>query len=427
MEKQQSEPNILVYVMKMPEGTVESIRRYEKEIGKKYRILLLWDARLKGIEKPQANTEIDIVVPCDFSKPDKIAEALLPYQDELLAITCRGEDHIARFAAVIPHVPYLRTPTTESLKWASDKYEMRKRMKLYDPSITPKFTLVKENSKKERQRIIDKIGFPMIIKPTNLSGSLFVTICYHEEDLEKTLRGTLRKLRTAYEKDHRLEEPKLIAEEFMDGDMYSIDSYVGARGKVEHCPLVKVVTGKKIGHDDFYGYLQITPPVFKRETIAKAEAVAEKAIHALGLRSTITHIELMKLDDEWKVIEVGARMGGFRHVLHQLTCGIDHALNDILIRIPQKTAMPRKCTSYACAMKWFAAKEGKITEMKGIKKIEQLESFHSIVQNKKVGDRAVFARKGGRSIFNLILNNADRSKLLADIRRVEQLVEIKVD
>jgi len=245
--------------------------------------------------------------------------------------------------------------------------------------------------------------------------------------LEKTLRGTLRKLRTAYENDHRLEEPKLIAEEFMDGDMYSIDSYVGARGKVEHCPLVKVVTGKKIGHDDFYGYLQITPPVFKRETVAKAELVAEKAIHSLGLRSTITHIELMKLDDEWKVIEVGARMGGFRHVLHQLTCGIDHALNDILIRIPRKTVMPRKCTSYACAMKWFAAKEGKITEMKGIKKIEQLESFHSIVQNKKVGDRAVFARKGGRSIFNLILNNADRSKLLADIRRVEQLVEIKVD
>jgi biotin carboxylase len=427
MEKQTIKPNILVYVMKMPEGTVESIRRYEKETGQKYRILLLWDTRLKGIEAKQTMPGIDLVLGCDFSKPEKIAAALLPYQDELLAITCRGEDHIARFAAVIPHVPYLRTPTTESIRWASDKYEMRKRMKLYDPSITPKFTLVRENSKKERQRIIEKIGFPMIIKPTNLSGSLFVTVCYHEEELESTLRGTFRKLRKAYESDHRVEEPKLIAEEFMDGDMYSIDSYVGARGKVEHCPLVKVVTGKKIGHDDFYGYLQITPPVFKRETIAKAELVAEKAIHALGLRSTITHIELMKIDDEWKVIEVAARMGGFRHLLHSLTCGIDHSLNDILVRIPHKTILPRKCQSYACAMKWFAAKEGKIVEMKGIKKIEQLESFHSISQNKKIGDKAVFARKGGRSIFNLIMHNSDRSKLLADIRRVEQLVEIKVE
>ena len=208
--------------------------------------------------------------------------------------------------------------------------------------------------------------------------------------------------------------------------MYSIDSYVNEYGEAVHCPLVKVITGKKIGHDDFYNYLQITPPLFKRSTVEKAEMVATKGIHALGLRNTITHTELMKIDDEWKVIEIGARMGGFRHVLHSLTCNIDHSLNDILIRIPQKPIMPKKCNSYACAMKWFANKEGRIIEMKGIKKIEQLESFHSIVVNKKNGDRAIFARHGGRSIFNLFLHNQERSKLLADIRRVEQLVKIKV-
>jgi hypothetical protein len=77
-------------------------------------------------------------------------------------------------------------------------------------------------------------------------------------------------------------------------------------------------------------------------------------------------------------------------------------------------------------MKWFSPEEGRITEMKGIKRIEQLESFHSIVVNKKVGDRAAFARNGGRSIFNLFLYNQDRSKLLADIRRIEKMVDIKV-
>jgi hypothetical protein len=134
----------------------------------------------------------------------------------------------------------------------------------------------------------------------------------------------------------------------------------------------------------------------------------------------------MKIDDDWKVIEVGARMGGFRHVLHGLTTDIDHSLNDILIRIPQKVVVSKKNNSYACAMKWFAKQEGKITEMKGTKKIEQLESFHSIEINKKIGDRSVFARNGGRSVFNLFLHNKDRSKLLADIRRVEQLVQIKI-
>jgi predicted nucleotidyltransferase len=423
---QKRDKNIIIYVMNIPAGTIESIRQYEKTTKKKYKIMLLWDSQVRDEKGKLSNSDIDLVVSCDFSKPYKIAEALKPYQDEFLAITCRSEQNMARFAQVIPHVPYLRTPTTDSLKWASDKYEMRKRMKLFDPSITPVFTLLKENSKAERARVIAKVGFPMIIKPTNLAASLFVSICYHEEDLEKTLKVTLAKLQKAYENDNRLEEPKIIVEQFMEGDMYSVDSYVTARGRVEHCPLVKVKTGKAIGHDDFYGYLQMTPPLFKRTTIEKAELVAEKAIHALGLRSTLTHTELMKVDDEWKVIEIGARMGGFRHELHMLTCGIDHALNDVLIRIPTKVVGAKKCSSYACALKWFAATEGKIVEMKGIKKIEQLESFHRIEQNKKIGDRAIFARNGGRSIFNLFLKNADRSKLLADIRRVEQMVKIKV-
>jgi len=426
MKKVENNKNIIIYVMKIPAGTVAGIREYEKLSGNKYRVMLFFDSKIKGSDEYKLNTGADIILEADFTKPEKIAEALLPYKDDLLAITCRHEQSMARFAQVIPHVPYLRTPTTESLAWAADKYEMRKMMKAFDPSITPKFTLVKENSKTERNRVIENIGFPMIVKPTNLSASLFVTICYHEEELEKTLRTTFRKLRKAYEADRRLEEPKIIAEAFMDGDLYSVDSYVGARGKVEHCPLVKQVTAKKIGHNDFYNYLQITPPVFKKETIAKAEAVAEKAIHALGLRSSITHTELMKIDDEWKVVEIGARMGGFRHMLHKLTCGIDHSMNDILIRIPSKTILPKKCSGFACAMKWFASKEGKISEMKGIKKIEQLESFYKIDVNKKIGDRATFARNGGRSVFNLFMKNEDRSKLLADIRRVEQLVEIKV-
>lgn len=208
--------------------------------------------------------------------------------------------------------------------------------------------------------------------------------------------------------------------------MYSIDSYVNSRGVVYHLPLVRVKTGKDIGHQDFYGYLQMTPTILKGETVKRAEMVTEEAIHALGLRSTTTHTELMKIDNVWKVIEVGPRMGGARDELYRLSCNIDHPLNDILIRIPQKPKIPKKCQGSSVYMKWFLPKEGVITEMKGIKKIEQLESFYKIEVNKKIGDKARFAQHGGRSIFNLYLFNHDRAKLLADIRRVEQLVKIKI-
>jgi hypothetical protein len=134
----------------------------------------------------------------------------------------------------------------------------------------------------------------------------------------------------------------------------------------------------------------------------------------------------MKIDDDWKVIEVGPRVGGFRDLLHSLSCDIDHSLNDVLIRIPRNPILPKKCKGYACAIKWFAESEGVITEMKGIKKLEDVESFQSISINKKVGDRAYYSKNGGKSIFNLFLYNDDRSKLLADIRRVEKMVDIKI-
>jgi len=417
------EKNIIAFVTNVRSRMVEDIRAYEKKHGKKYRIMIIRDSRVR---KPEAFVEHDIYIECDFSKPWKIAEALFPYQEELLVFTCRFEQSIARFAAIIPHVPYLRTPTTESLFWATDKYEMRKRLRIYDKKHSTKFTWVKENTKKERARVVEKVSFPMIVKPTSMVGSLLVSICYHEEELESTLRTLFRKIEKAYASDTRLEQPKIIAEEYIEGDLYSIDTYVDSRGSTYHCPLVRQKTARDIGQDDFYNYLQITPTALKKETVERAQKVTENAIHALVLRSVTAHTELMKVDDEWKIIEVGPRPGGVRDTLYGLSCDIEHTMNDIFIRIPKKPIIPKKCKGYAAYLKHYASKEGVITETKGIKKIEKLESFHSIVVQKKVGDRSVFSKNGGRPVFNAVFYNSDRSKLLADIRRVEKLVKVSV-
>lgn len=415
--------NIIVFVGTIRQSALDELRAYGKVTGQKFRIMLIWDSQYPLSKKQHG---YDILLELDFSSSVKIYEALLPYQEELLAITCSADDNIARFAKIIPHVPYLRTPTTESITWATDKYEMRRRFRAYNPKMTPRFARISADTPDAAKRVIDKVGFPMIVKPTNLGASLFVQVCYHEEDLKKAMSTGFKKIRKAYEHDKRMEEPKMIAEQFMEGDLYSLDSYVNSRGDIEHTPLVRVKTGREIGRPDFYGYIQMTPTILKGETVHKAHRVAEDAIHALGLRSVTAHVELMKIDNDWKVIEVGPRLGGARDVIYKLSCDIEHSLNDILLRIPKKVKVPKKCKGSAVFMKWFAEKEGVITEMKGIKKIEQLESFYKININKKVGDKSVFASKGGRSVFNLFMYNPDRAKLLADIRRVEKMVEIKV-
>ncbi len=410
--------------MTIPAGAIESIRRYGKLEKRKFRVMLIVDAATA--KKREGHTGPDILIEVDFNDPLKIAEALAPYQDELYAITCRTESYMARFIQVIPHVPYLRTPTTESLRWASDKLEMRRRFRLLAGKFSPKYTVIKENTKSERRRIVEKIKFPLIVKPTNLAQSLLVTVCYHEEDLERAIHAIRKKIQKIYDENGRSEAPKIIAEEFMEGDMYSVDAYVNSRGTLYFCPMVKVVTGHNIGHDDFFNYLHMSPTSLKPRSIERAHEAAAAGIHALGLRNTTTHVELMKIDDVWKIIEIGARVGGFRDKLHRLSCDIDHSLNDLLIRIPKKPRIPKKCKGVAATLKWYPRKEGTLHALKGIKKIQELKSFVDISVTKKVGDKCTFAKNGGKAVFTVTLYNGERSKLLADIRRVEQAIDIQI-
>ena len=424
MQKELKEKNIVVYINRVSSVDLAALKEWGKEEGKSVRVLCLYDTSTMVVHDSMQTA--DLVLGCDFTKPGKIASTLLPYQEELLAITCVGDANVMKLAQVIPHVPYLRTPSVESLEWTSDKLKMRRRLKLYDPKNTPRFAHVRNNTKKERERVIGRVQFPMIIKPTNLSASLLVSICYHEEELEQTLRTTFRKLAATYKKDKRIEEPQVIAEEFMDGEMYSLDAYVNSRGKIEFCPLVRVMTGRSVGHADFYNYLRITPTDLKKSTVANAEHRVEVAVHALGLRNTTVHAELMKLDDEWRIIEVGARMGAFRHKLHMLSCDINHSLNDVLTRVPRRVRVPKKCKGYSATFRYYPEKEGVITEMKGIKKAQELKSFVDMSVKMKIGERAVFSSNGGKEVFSFHLYNESRSILLADIRRVQQQVKVRV-
>ncbi|MAF80192.1 hypothetical protein CL629_03885 [bacterium] len=421
--------HIILFINQVLPDVYRSLGKYAKETGKKCDVAVIKSSRARKQEKKpeKSKKKPDIEIICDLDQDEKISEALRPYQDELLAITCRGEIGIQEFIKIIPHVPYLRTPTAKSLEWATDKVMMRRQMRAYDKSIIPTFKVVTDTKPETLKDIREKIGFPLVLKPANLAASLLVTICFHKEELEKTLRLSFKKIQKIYKDNKRKAEPKVLVEQFMEGDMYSIDAYVSSKGRVYLCPLVYVQTGRTVGFDDFFAYKTITPTTLKKSSQEAAEEAAEKSVHALGLRSTTVHIELMRTEDGWKVIELGPRAGGFRHRLYELAFGFDHTLNDILIRSPKKPILSKKAKGYAAMVRFFAKEEGTLTSLKGIQKMEKLKSYMESKINKKVGDRCVFAKHGGRGVVEVTLFNKSRSELQADIRRLEQTIKIETE
>jgi len=422
------EKNILLYVGTMYGHMIDAIKELEKQEKKTFRIGLLYDSKTKLDQFTQAALDrIDLKLSCDTSSEAALQKTLTPYMDEILVVTTRSESKIPILSRVLPHVPYVNAPTTKSLFWASDKIASRVRLARFDENITPPFKVVEKLTKQTLKEVEDEVGYPLIVKPSGLAASRLVSICYHREELEDVLKKVFKKIESVYKENDGRGTPKVLVEKFMEGEMYSIDGYVNGDGKIFFCPIVHIKTGKAIGFDDFFGYRQMTPTLLNDANQAAARIVAEEAIRALALRSTTAHVELMKTEQGWKVVEVGPRVGGFRHMMYEMSYGINHTGNDVMIRLPKKPVIPKKVKGYTVAMKFFAKGEGKLKKINGIKKAQDLKSFKRLYTNKQIGDSCQYAKHGGSSVFNIIMHNKDRSELLADIRRLEQMIEIETE
>ncbi len=418
------ERDMILFIGSYSEFQRGALADVSKKLGKQMRPFVLTNIALPNPEKKVIDDSKATVVECDFSSPIKIEEALADYKNRFLAVTCISEKFIPLMRKIIPHVPHLTAPTEQSLEWTTDKIKMRQLLRSYDKNISPKFMVVHDDTDDTLSRIEKRVGFPLIIKPAGLAASLLVTISYHREELEANLKNTVRKIKAIYKKKYGRGEPQILVEEYMEGSMYSIDSYVNQRGTVYHAPLVHVRTGRSIGFDDFFGYARLTPVKLLPHRADKARQTAEKAVQALNLRSMTCHIELIRTEQGWRVIEIGPRPGGFRHEMYKHSYGINHFANDILIRIPKRPHLTKKAKGYTSVLRFYPPKKGRLAKLEGIKKIRDLESFFGINIKKQIGDLCDFARNGDDPIFDIVMFNKERSKLFADVRRLEKTVKI---
>src|SRR5690606_8164507 len=115
-----------------------AMRKLGKRMGKELIACVLLDAYDSEARSSLPADNKAVIVECDFTDDTKIQKALKPYQHRFLAVTCRAEKNIPLLKKVVPHVPYLHTPTERSLDWTTDKIKMRQMLRSYDSSIAPK-------------------------------------------------------------------------------------------------------------------------------------------------------------------------------------------------------------------------------------------------------------------------------------------------
>lgn len=224
------------------------------------------------------------------------------------------------------------------LKVSTNKYAMRK--ELYNHKILcPKFLITDTD-----EIDIQNMNFPIIVKPTDRSGSRAITKVKDSSELKEAI---IRARDISFEK-------KAIVEEYIEGDEYSAECI--SQNGVHY--LLNITKKFTTGSPHFIETGHLEPAGLSDEDIGKIRDTIFKALDALDIKLGASHSEFKysREDKIVHIIEIGSRMGGdfigsslvrFSTGYDYLKMVIDCAVgNDILVEKTLSPVYPYVCVKY---------------------------------------------------------------------------------
>jgi hypothetical protein len=417
--------NVAVFINDFDQEFADALEKLSARLGRKLRGVILIDSEVKRKNRNSPDeAQVFEQIVCDFYDDASLRQAIAPIENNLLLLTCSSDRNQPYLQQVLPHMPYILGPTESSLVWATHKAKMRELLGAYDPTLTPKVQPVTGPGEAEIQKVIDNLAFPIIVKPTGLAASVLVSKAKDEDELRKVLKASFSVIREIYQRDGGRGEPSMIAEEFIEGDMYSVDVYVGQDGTVWPLPLLRSTTGYAAGKEGFHIYQEDTLLELQVNDIAAGHDAAKRAVHALGLRSCVAHIELFKTDDGWRVIELGPRAGGQRQYIYEAAYNIDHAYNELLVKVGLEPEINNQLVSHVTIVRLYASQTGELTGITGLEEAKSIGSVYNLRQRAQVGDLVATSDNGGKALVDGVLSNTDLTKLYEDAARVRSIIKI---
>lgn len=221
----------------------------------------------------------------------------------------------------------------------TNKYLMRQCFMEHGVS-SPKFALVDDDDHYQ----ITGFKFPLIVKPTDRSGSRGVEKVLDPVQLEEAIS---RARRESF-------EHKAVIEEFVTGREISVES-ISYQGKHHILQITdKVTTGSP-----FFVELEHHQPSSLPDDIkARVKDIVLNALDALHIQYGASHSELKITEDgDIRVIEIGARMGGdfIGSDLVKLSTGYDFLKGVIDVAFGEFEEP--KITEHKCSGVYFLCKE----------------------------------------------------------------------
>lgn len=231
-------------------------------------------------------------------------------------VICYDESRILATAAVAVALD-LPTSPVEAIERCRDKHLTRQAL---DAAGVPQAASVAVRSSQEAASVAARLGYPVVLKPRNLAASFGVSKADSAAELAvayaRARSVTLPETPEQYEDD-------VLIEEYLDGPEISVDSACFA-GRVRPLAIAHKECGFAPAFEEIGHVVDGADPLLRDEQLRE---LLTRAHRAVGFRTGMTHVELRRTADGWKVIEINARLGGdLIPYLGQLATGVDLSL-----------------------------------------------------------------------------------------------------
>lgn len=403
-----------IYIVGQPDpnsGVVDSIHKAGYQAG------ILIDVRIK-----KRNLDMyDRVVEVDYDQMNNELPRLESLGLNVAGLLCTYENYIVAKAKLGEYFG-VAAPSLESARLATDKSLMRRAFLDADRTISPDFTTVDTLS--QALEFAQNHSYPFIIKPTNLVKSLLVLKCDNEQQLIERFTYASETIGQLYEKYKIYERsPQLIIEEFIIGEQFSIAAYVDSEGTPHFCDgIVSLTNAQDIHVDDNYLYSRSLPATLSDDFTKEMFDVAEKGVRALKMTSVPAHIELMSGPEGTKIVEIGARTGGYRPRMYNYSYGLDLVTQEINLALGKKPVLNGLFSSFCAVYELFPQVEGTFKSISGNINSDLL-TYYRITAN---DNTVVGPAKNGYKAAAIIIVTHDNQGQFEEICRQVETARVEV-
>lgn len=258
--------------------------------------------------------------------------------------------------------------SSESIQVLNDKYRMRLLLKEHGIS-TVRFTYVEDLH--AVPEVAEDFGFPLVIKPAQLSGSRGVSLCRNQVDLRQWLD-----LMKAYDYPSGF-----LIEEYLEGPEVSVETLsvagqhyvIGITDKMKTPPPLFV----ELGH--------VHPSQLPSDAQAAIREQVVRFLTVANYQYGPAHTELILTKEGPKIVESQARLGGDRiPTLVLLATGVD--LESAMFRGIKGIHPPAPEATGVAMIQYFQWDSGTIHSIEGLETVKALPFVDHVECSLQAGD-----------------------------------------